>query len=133
MRGGAIPLLAWGTLLLILAIGNWIWDHKAVNAAAAGFAALVIYLGAALLTARAGRRAVRRGEPEPDPAPHAVPQASSGAAISALGLASILFGFAFGSFLTYFGAALLVLACGRIGLELRSERRTMAELRRERR
>ena len=27
MRGGAIPVLAWGTLLLVLFVGNWIWDN----------------------------------------------------------------------------------------------------------
>jgi hypothetical protein len=122
MKGGAIPLLAWGTLLLVLFIGNWIWDDKPVNAATAAFAAFVIYAGAVLIALRSGRLAVRRGPPGPESDPQAVPQASSGAVIGALGLASIVFGFTFGSFLIYFGGALLVLAVGRLTVEVRSER-----------
>src|SRR5437764_10526548 len=126
MRGGAIPLLAWGTLLLVLFIGNWIWNAKPVNAAAAAFAALVIYLTAALVTIFSGRRALRRGPPEPRADPEAVPQASTGAVIVALGFASLLFGLTFGNFAIYFGAALLVLGVGRLAVELRSERASRA-------
>ena len=39
--------------------------------------------------------------------------------IAALALASIVFGFTFGSFLIYFGAGLLVIAVGRIAVERR--------------
>ena len=61
MRGGAIPLLAWGTLLLVLYIGNWVWDGTGVNPAVTGLAVLLIYAGAVALTIRAGRRAVQTG------------------------------------------------------------------------
>ncbi len=36
MRGGAIPVLAWGTLLLVLFVGNWIWDNRLINPLVAG-------------------------------------------------------------------------------------------------
>jgi Na+/H+-translocating membrane pyrophosphatase len=131
MRGGAIPLLAWGTLLLVLAIGNWIWNAKTVNGLAATFAVVAIYLSALLLFLRGGRRAVQRGEPDPDERPTAIPQASSGAALFGLAVASILFGFTFGSFLVYFGAGLLVIAIGRLALERRDERRSLERWRPE--
>ena len=63
MRGGSIPLLAWGTLLLVLFIGNAVWNGKPVDSLVAAFAALVIYLGAALIAASSGRQALRRGPP----------------------------------------------------------------------
>ena len=133
MRGGAIPLLAWGTLLLLLFIGNWIWDKSVVNQLAAAAAALIIYATAAALIWRAGRRAVRRGPPEADPTPETVPQNSSGAAIAALAFASIVFGFTFSSFLVYFGAALMVIALGRIAVERQAQRRTLERTRARRR
>ena len=132
MRGGAIPLLAWGTLLLVLFIGNAIWDAKLVNALTAAFSALVIYAAAALIAVRSGSRALRRGPPEPDPAVHAVPQASTGAVLIAFSIASLVFGFTFGSFLIYFGAGLLVLSVGRTLGELRAERASEQEAAKER-
>jgi hypothetical protein len=126
MRGGAIPLLAWGTILLVLYIGNWVWDATGVNPAATALAVLVIYGAAIALIWLAGRRAVRRGPPEPRRQPRAEPQASSGAAIAAFAFASIVFGFTFGSFATYFGAGLLVVAIGRIAIEKRAERASVA-------
>jgi hypothetical protein len=93
-----------------------------VNAATAAFAALVIYLGAALIALRSGARAVRRGPPEPETEPQSLPQASSGGFITALGVACFLFGFSFGAFLIYFGAALAVLGMARLGVEVRAER-----------
>ncbi len=121
MRGGAIPLAIWGTLLLVLFIGNWIWDAKPVNAATAAFAALVIYLGALLLWL-ARRDAIKRGPPEPSAAPEAVPQGSLAAAGAGLAVGAILFGLAWANFLVYFGAAMLVLSLGRLALEVRAER-----------
>jgi prolipoprotein diacylglyceryltransferase len=121
MRGGAIPLLAWGTLLLVLFIGNWIWDAKPVNAATAAFAALVIYAFAfALWLAR--REAIRRGPPAPSSEPQAISQMSFGAVLVGLSLGAILFGFVWAQFLVYFGAALLVASLARVWLEVRAER-----------
>lgn len=121
MRGGAIPVLAWGTLLLILFIGNWIWDDKPVNAATAAFAAMVIYIWAVVLWLRR-REAIRRGPPEPQTEAEAVPDASAAAVLIALGAASILFGLVWAKFFVFFGAGVLVLALGRLALELRAER-----------
>ncbi|MBV9310480.1 MAG: hypothetical protein JOZ73_06600 [Solirubrobacterales bacterium] len=123
MRGGAIPLIAWGTLLLVLFIGNWIWDARGVNPAAAGLAALIIYL-AALLLWIARRDSVRRGPPEPRQDPEALPEESLGAALAGFSLATILFGLVWGRFLVVFGVALLVASLARTVLEWRAERRT---------
>lgn len=133
MKGGAIPLLAWGLLLTVLFVANAVWDARFVNAATAAFAALVVFAAAALVVLRSGRTALRRGAPAPSSEPQAVPHASAGAALAALGLASIVFGFTFGKFLVYFGAALLAAALSRIVLELRAERRDRNRAAREHR
>jgi hypothetical protein len=127
MRGGSIPLIAWGTLLLVLFIINWIWNARAVSAAAAAFAALVIYAFAfALWLAR--REAIRRGPPEPSAEPQALPQMSLGAVLVGLSVAAMLFGFVWAQFLVFFGAALLIVSLGRVWLELRAERVSRAQI-----
>lgn len=123
MRGGAIPVLAWGTILLVLAIGNWVWDAKPVNGAAASAAVAIVYVfGVALWLSR--REAIRRGPPEARPALDSVPQASLAAAGIGVSLGCILFGIAWAKFLVDFGVGLLVLCVGRLVLEIRSERRS---------
>ena len=62
MRGGAIPLLAWGSLLVVLLAINWIWTGDAIQIGSFAFAALAVYAGAGLL-ALTGRSALRRGIP----------------------------------------------------------------------
>jgi hypothetical protein len=130
VRGGALPLLAWGTLLVVLLAINWIWTGDAIQIGSFGYAALAIYSGAALL-ALGNSQALRRGAPEPDPDPEALPEASVGAVGAGLSLAAIVFGLAFGRFFVFFGAGMLILALGRIGLELRSERDSRERLRQE--
>jgi hypothetical protein len=132
MRGGSIPLIAWGTLLLVLFIGNWIWDAKPVNAATAAFAALVIYAFAFVLWL-VRREAIRRGPPEPSAEPQALPQMSLGAVFVGLSVAAILFGFVWAQFLVFFGAALLVFSLGRVWLELRAERTSRDQIQERRR
>lgn len=123
MRGGAIPMLAWGTILLVLAIGNWVWDAKPVNGAAASAAVAIIYLfGVALWLSR--REAIRRGPPEPRSDPDSIPQASLAAAGIGVSLGCILFGIAWARFLVDFGIGVLVLSIGRLVLEIRAERRS---------
>jgi hypothetical protein len=123
MRGGAIPILAWGTILLVLAIGNWAWDAKPVNGAVASAAVAIIYLfGVALWLSR--REAIRRGPPEPRPELDSVPQASLAAAGIGVSLGCILFGIAWAKFLVDFGIGVLVLSIGRLVLEIRAERRS---------
>jgi hypothetical protein len=124
MRGGAIPLLAWGAILAILGAINWIWTGDAIQVGTFAFAVLAVWTGAAVAVGLAGRTALRRGGPEPDPRPRTVPEASLGAVLAALAVASILFGFVFGTFPIYFGAALLALSIGRLVVERRAERRT---------
>ncbi len=121
MRGGAIPVIAWGTLLLVLFIGNWIWDGKAVNAAEAAFASLIIY-SAALGLWLARRESVRRGPPPPRTRIEASPSMSLGAVLAGIAVGSILFGLVWAQFLFIFGIGLLVVAVGRLVLEVRSER-----------
>jgi hypothetical protein len=126
MRGGAIPVLAWGTILLVLAIGNWVWDAKPVNAGAASAAVAIVYVfGLALWLSR--REAVRPGPPEPGPVLESVPQASLAAAGVGVSLGCILFGIAWARFLVAFGIGLLVLSVGRLVLEVRAERRSRVD------
>ncbi|HTP19546.1 MAG TPA: hypothetical protein VMJ65_08075 [Solirubrobacteraceae bacterium] len=123
MRGGAIPILSWGTLLLILCIGNWVWNDKPVSGAAATAAVITVYaFGAALWLAR--RESIRRGPPGPASEPESVPEASVAAVVIGLSVGCALFGLAWSKFLLYFGAAMLVLSLARLVIELRSERST---------
>lgn len=130
MRGGAIPILCWGTILLVLAIGNAVWDSKPVNGIEAFAASLIIYV-VALLVWLARRDAIRRGPPPPEAELEAVPEASTGAMFIGISVATIVFGLAWAKFFVFFGAATLVLSFGRLYIELRSERATKKRLARE--
>jgi hypothetical protein len=121
VRGGAIPILAWGTILLVLAIGNWVWDAKPVNGAAATAAVAIIYgFGVAVWLARG--EAIRRGPPEPRTEVENVPAASVSAMVIGLSVGCALFGLVWARFLLYFGIAMLVASVGRLAVELRAER-----------
>jgi hypothetical protein len=121
MRGGAIPLLVWGTLLLVLYIAHWIWDAKPVNSIQAAVAMLIIYAaGVALWLVR--HESIRRGPPPSHPEVEAAPSMSVGAALAGLSVGTILFGLAWAQFLVFFGAGLLLLSLGRVWIELRAER-----------
>jgi hypothetical protein len=123
VRGGAIPILTWATILLVLCIGNWVWDDKAVNGAAATAAVAIVYaFGVAVWLAR--REAIRRGPPEPRTEIEDVPQASVSAVAIGLSIGCALFGLAWAKFLLYFGIGLLVVSLGRLALELRAEHAT---------
>lgn len=130
MRGGAIPLLAWGTVLLVLYAINWIWEGKAIQFGTTLAAVLIIYAGAVLLWL-ARRDALRRGPPPAAPELEPVPQASTGAVFTGLSVGAILFGLVWAKFLVFFGAGTLVLSLGRLAVELRSERATRERLRGE--
>jgi hypothetical protein len=121
MRGGAIPLLAWGCILGVLFAGNWVWTGDPTQVGEFGFAvALVIACGVSLTVAN--RSAIRRGPPPPPPPGRTeeIPELSYGALGAAIALAAVVFGLAFGHFLIYFGAGLFALSIGRIAIELRS-------------
>jgi hypothetical protein len=128
MRGGAIPLLAWGTLLAVLLAINWIWTGDAIQVGSFGFAVLVMYAGGLLLWL-ARREALRRGPPPQPPGGtrEALPEASLGAVLIGLAFAAIMFGLVWANFLVYFGGAVLVLGLGRLALELRAERDSRRE------
>jgi hypothetical protein len=128
MRAGAIPLLAWAALLAVLMIVNWIWTGDALQVGTFAFAVLAVLSGAALVAVLSRGEALRPGPPEPSGEPELVVAASAGAVLAALGIASIVFGFVFGTFPIYFGAGVLVIAAGRLVAELRSERQTRERL-----
>jgi hypothetical protein len=119
-------MVAWALVLLVLMIINWIWTGDAIQVGTFAFAVLATLAGASLMVVLSRGRAIRRGPPEPSPGPEALPEASSGAVMAALGLASIVFGFVFGTFPIYFGAGVLIAGLGRIVIELRGERATRA-------
>jgi hypothetical protein len=131
VRGGAIPLLAWASLLVVLLAINWIWTGDAVQVSSFGFAALAVYTGGALLVV-IGREALRRGPPPAARDPEAIPQESLAAVIVGLSIACILFGIVWATFLVYFGAGVLVLSLGRVAIELYSERASRRRYSRER-
>jgi hypothetical protein len=121
MRGGAIPILAWGTILLVLAVGNWVWNDRTVSGLAATGAAVIIYcFGLAMWLAR--REALHRGAPEPTAEPESVPEASLAAVGIGVSAGCALFGLAWAKFLLDFGIALFVVSLGRLALEVRAER-----------
>lgn len=127
MRGGSIPLLIWGTLIAVLLALNLAWTGDDVQVCAFGFALVTIWGTATGLAVRSRRESLRRGAPPPTRAIETIPTASLGAVLVALALASIVFGLAFGRFLVYFGAGLLIVSLGLVIRERRAERRA-AEL-----
>jgi hypothetical protein len=130
MRGGAIPLLAWGTLLVLLLAMNWIWTGDAIQVGSFAFAVLVIYGGAAALWL-ASHESLRRGAPPARGNPEALPGMSLSAVGAGFSVAMILFGLVWARFLVFFGAGALVLCLGRLAVELRAERESRRPFERE--
>ena len=130
MRGGAIPIIAWGVLLSVLTIGNAIWQGRWLPASQFALAAVVIFAFAVAVTVLSGRHAVQKGAPTRRPDPEALPEASAGAVGAALSLALFLFGFVFGSALIYLGAGFLALSLGRLAIEARAQRSSVRDWRR---
>jgi uncharacterized membrane protein HdeD (DUF308 family) len=131
MRGGAIPLLAWGTVLLVLYAINWVWEGRAIQIATTVFAILVIYAGGVGLRLRR-RDALEPGPPPLEPEPEPLPVASLASVVAGLSIGMILFGLAWSRFLVYFGVAVLLTALGRLAVELRAERVSRERSARER-
>jgi hypothetical protein len=131
MRGGAIPLLVWATILSILFALNVVWTGKGLNLAMAGFAVAVIVVTAVWLIATRPREALRRGEPPPPTEPQAIPTASYAAVLFGIGVAAMTFGFAFGHFLVYFGAGLIAASLGALAREHHVQRQVVKRWRRE--
>jgi hypothetical protein len=128
MRGGAIPVLAWGSILLVLYIGNWIWEGGRSIEVAVTLAALIIVYGAGAWLYLARREALRPGPPEPRPVLEALPTHSVGAVLAGLSVGMILFGLAWAKFLVDLGVALLIVSLGRLAVEWRSQRASVESL-----
>lgn len=124
MRGGAIPLLLWGSLLSLTTLLNVIWMGSAV-AAAIFCAALVMVFGTAGMLILRAPESVRRGEPGLRRGRRAIVRASSGAMLLGSGLGVFVFGFSFGHFPIYFGAGMMVVGAGRIVLERRAQHESL--------
>jgi hypothetical protein len=125
MRGGAIPLLVWGTLLLVLYACNWAWEGRWVMAAETGFALLLIYGAAAWLWLLARDEALKPGPPRSRPAREAIPLASIAAVGTAAGVAMIAGGLVWTRFLLPMGIALLLTSLGKGAFELREQLRAV--------
>jgi hypothetical protein len=115
MSRAAAPLLAWATLLTVLAAVLWVWssDHlpPAIFTAAAGVAWLVgLY---AVL--RPGRRPRLRVRPELD--------LSFSSVVVAIAIAMLVLGALVGEWLVLIGAGALVAGLIGVARELRAERR----------
>lgn len=115
MNRAFVPLLAWATLLTVLAAVLWVWssDHlpPAIFSGAAGIA-WVVGLYAAL---RPGKRPRLRVRPELD--------LSFASVLLAFAIAMLVLGALVGEWLVLIGAGVLVFALIGIGRELRAERR----------
>ena len=130
MRGGALPVLAWALLLGVLATICAIWTGEKIELGVLVFAVLATLGGAAALLLAGGRDPLRRGAPSGQGRrPQASPDVSAGTVIIALGLGALVFGLTFGHFLIYFGLGLMVLGAGRLALEVRAQRETLARYR----
>lgn len=123
MRGGAIPLVAWGTVLAVLMALNWVWTGDTIQIAMLAVAVLTVAGWALALMLARPREAFRRGGPPASGEPQTVPSASYGSLLLAIGLGSVVFGFAFGHFLIYFGLGLMVVSAGLVWRERTAERR----------
>jgi uncharacterized iron-regulated membrane protein len=124
MRGGAIPIFSWGTLLLVLMIINVIWAGSQIQAAMFGYALAVVY-GTALALWIRHRDAVRRGPPRLESSPEAVPRSSLAAMTLGIAIGAMMFGVVFGKFLVFVGGGVWLLAAGRLVVEVRAERRSL--------
>jgi hypothetical protein len=126
VRGGALPIVVWGCLLGALMALNAIWTGDSIQIEDFAFAMFVVVSSVVALTVASRRRALRRGPPEGVSSPDAAPDFSFGAALAAIGFGALIFGLAFGHFFIYFGAGVIVLGLCRVGVELHSQRRTLA-------
>ena len=131
MRGGALPLLAWGALIGALWAINWIWTGDTLQVGTYGFAVGLILAWGALYVL-GSRATARRGPPEPSAEAEAVPQSSLGALLLGCAVVAAGFGLVFGAFLVLMGAGLFVGAVALLGRELVAQRRALREARRQR-
>lgn len=124
MRGGAIPIFAWGTGLLVLMVINVIWAGSPIQAATFGYALLAVY-GTALVLSILYPVTRRKGPPVREASPEAVPHTSLAAMTLGIAIAAMMFGVVFGKFLVFIGAGVWLLAAGRLVVEVRAQRRSL--------
>jgi cation transport ATPase len=127
VRGGALPVIVWGCLLGALMATNAIWTGDTIQIGDYAYAMLTLIAIVVALALASHRVALRRGAPERDGGPDALPDISFGAALAAVGFGALIFGLAFGHFFIYFGAGLMLIGLLRVGIELRSQRRSLRE------
>lgn len=128
MRGGAIVPLVWAGLLVLLAATNAIWTKGDLIQSATFLAALGSVLALALLLISVSSQARRTGAPQAHTTVEAVPSTSLASMVAGLAFGMFVFGFAFGQFPILFGAGLLIVSLGRLTVELRAQRRTVARV-----
>lgn len=131
MRGGSIPLLTMATTLTVALAVNWIWTGDTIQVGTFAFSVITLIACATALAVRSRGESIRRGPPG-QVGPEAVPTSSLGAVGVAVAVAAVVFGFAFGRFLVYFGGGLLAASLARLTLELRAQRDASAREHRER-
>jgi uncharacterized membrane protein YfcA len=122
MRGGALPILAWGLILAISGATNAVWTGDSIQIGTFAAAVVATLLTAAVLIARS-HQAAHRGEPTAPSRPEPVTHTSFGTVIAAVGVGTVLFGLVFGHFIVYFGAGLIAVGLGRLAVELHHQRR----------
>jgi sugar phosphate permease len=128
VRGGAIPVFAWGTILLASYVLNWIWEGGRSIEVAVTLAALIVIYGAGLCFYLARHESLHKGAPEPKTTLDAQPTHSIGAVLAGLSVGMILFGLAWAKFLVYLGIALLIVSWARLAVEWRSQRASLRSL-----
>jgi len=124
VRGGAIPLFSWGTLLLVLLIINLIWAGSQIQSEMFAFAVTAVYATALALSV-ARPESLRRGPPVRESAPEAVPRTSLAAMALGISMGAMMFGVVFGKFLVFIGGGVWLLAAGRLVVEVRAQRRSL--------
>lgn len=113
--------VVWGSLLALLLGNCWFWSHDGIDTANFAYAVTTTVVWAVVLTVRR-RESLRPGPPRVEERPEALPTASLGAVMLAWGVATAVFGLAFGHFLIYFGIGLAVVAVGALARERHNER-----------
>jgi hypothetical protein len=115
MNRAAVPLLAWATLLTVLAAVLWVWSTDHVPPAIFSAAAGVAWLVGLYAVLRPGRRPRLRVRPELD--------LSFSSVLVALALAMLVLGALVGEWLVLIGAGVLLAGLIGVAREIRAERR----------
>jgi hypothetical protein len=132
VRGGVWIPLIWAGLLVILGTINAVWTDVDLIQSGTFLAAIGDVLALAVLLGALSPEALRRGPPVTGGDPEALPSMSLASMIAGLSFGVFVFGFAFGKFPIFFGGGLLLLAIGRLVIEVRAQRRALARMKRHR-